>query len=41
MLYILSGAVGGLLTFLGVIAGAAVSSINKTTIRATKEAEKP
>jgi hypothetical protein len=41
VLYILSGAVGGGLVFLGVIAGAAASSIKNTTIRATKEAEKP
>lgn len=41
MLYILSGVAGGLLTLAGVIAGAAASSIKHTTIRATKEAEKP
>ena len=40
MLYIISGVAGGLLTFLGVIAGAAASSIKHTTIRATKESEK-
>jgi ABC-type branched-subunit amino acid transport system permease subunit len=40
VLYILSGVAGGLLTFIGVIAGAAITQINRTTVRATKEADK-